>query len=101
MPHIKHIMKKISIKRKTKNDIILTALILVLAVLVFFIMGLITKNGNYVEVKRDGAVIGKYPLSEDRVVDIKNENGYNILTLENGKAYISEASCPDKLCMKQ
>ena len=101
MPHIKHIMKKISIKRKTKNDIILTALILVLAVLVFFIMGLITKNGNYVEVKRDGAVIGKYPLSEDRVVEIKNENGYNILTIENGKAYISEASCPDKLCMKQ
>ena len=101
MPQIKHIMKKISLNKKTKNDIILTASLLLLAVLVFFIMGLITKDGSYVEVKKDGAVIGKYSLSIDREIEIKNDSGYNILKIESGKAYISEASCPDKLCVKQ
>lgn len=101
MPQIKLIMKKINIERKVKNDIILTASILIVAVLVFFIIGLITKNGNYVEVKKNGEIIGKYSLAENRTVEIKDENGYNLLIIEDGKAFISEASCPDKLCVNQ
>lgn len=101
MPQIKLIMKKINIERKVKNDIILTASILIVAVLVFFIIGLITKNGNYVEVKKNGEIIGKYSLAENRRVEIKDENGYNLLIIEDGKAFISEASCPDKLCVNQ
>lgn len=101
MPQIKLIMKKINIERKVKNDIILTASVLIVAVLVFFIIGLITKNGNYVEVKKNGEIIGKYSLAENRRVEIKDENGYNLLIIEDGKAFISEASCPDKLCVNQ
>lgn len=101
MPQIKLIMKKINIERKVKNDIILTASVLIVAVLVFFIIGLITKNGNYVEVKKNGEIIGKYSLAENRTVEIKDENGYNLLIIEDGKAFISEASCPDKLCVNQ
>ena len=101
MPQIKLIMKKINIERNVKNDIILTASILIVAVLVFFIIGLITKNGNYVEVKKNGEIIGKYSLAENRRVEIKDENGYNLLIIEDGKAFISEASCPDKLCVNQ
>lgn len=101
MPQIKLVMKKINIERKVKNDIILTASILIVAVLVFFIIGLITKNGNYVEVKKNGEIIGKYSLAENRTVEIKDENGYNLLIIEDGKAFISEASCPDKLCVNQ
>lgn len=101
MPQIKLIMKKINIESKVKNDIILTASILIVAVLVFFIIGLITKNGNYVEVKKNGEIIGKYSLAENQTVEIKDENGYNLLIIEDGKAFISEASCPDKLCVNQ
>lgn len=101
MPQIKLIMKKINIESKVKNDIILTASVLIVAVLVFFIIGLITKNGNYVEVKKNGEIIGKYSLAENRTVEIKDENGYNLLIIEDGKAFISEASCPDKLCVNQ
>lgn len=100
-PQIKHIMKKINITKKVKNDIILTASILIVAVLVFFIISLISNNGNYVEIKKNGEIIGKYSLFTDRTVEIRDENGYNLLVIEDGKAYISDASCPDKLCMKQ
>lgn len=101
MPQIKLIMKKINIESKVKNDIILTASILIVAVLVFFIIGLITKSGDYVEVKKNGEIIGKYSLKANRTVEISDENGYNLLIIENGKAYIGEASCPDKLCVNQ
>ena len=57
-PQIKHIMKKINITKKVKNDIILTASILIVAVLVFFIISLISNNGNYVEIKKNGEIIG-------------------------------------------
>lgn len=94
-------MKKINIQKKYKNDIILTASIIIVAVLVFFIIGLITKSGDYVEVKKNGEIIGKYSLKANRTVEISDENGYNLLIIENGKAYIGEASCPDKLCVNQ
>lgn len=100
-PQIKLSMKKISIAKKTKNDIILTASILIVAVLVFFIISLISKEGNFVKIEKNGKVIGKYSLLEDRTVEISDETGYNLLIIENGKVYISEASCPDKLCVKQ
>ncbi len=101
MPQIKLFMKKINIQKKYKNDIVLTASIIIVAVLVFFIIGLITKSGNYVEVKKNGEIIGKYSLKANRTVEISDENGYNLLIIENGKAYIGEASCPDKLCVNQ
>ena len=101
MPQIKLFMKKINIQKKYKNDIILTASIIIVAVLVFFIIGLITKSGDYVEVKKNGEVIGKYSLKANRTVEISDENGYNLLIIENGQAHIDEASCPDKLCVNQ
>lgn len=94
-------MKKINFQKKYKNDIILTASIIIVAVLVFFIIGLITKSGDYVEVKKNGEIIGKYSLKANRTVEISDENGYNLLIIENGKAYIGEASCPDKFCVNQ
>ncbi len=84
-----------------RNDIILTASVIVVAVLVFFIIGLITPIGGYVEVKRDGEILGKYPLDRDTEVEIEGELGYNLLVIKDGKAYITEADCPDKLCVNQ
>ncbi len=92
---------KISISRKVKNDIILTASVITVAVLVFFIISLMSADGGYLEVKKDGKIIAVYPLSQNREVEIESENGYNLLIIENGEAYIKEASCPDKLCMHQ
>ena len=53
-------------------------------------------------VRVGGSVTASYALAEDRTVTIEGKNGgTNVLVIENGTAHLSEASCPDKLCVHQ
>ena len=71
--------------------------ITVLLLVIYFFTG---KNGEYVQVKIDGKVSAKYSLKENGIYPIIG-SGKNILVIDEGEAYIKEASCPDKLCVKQ
>ncbi len=60
-----------------------------------------TKDSANVVVTIDGEVYGTYPLSEDRTERIELPDGsYNILIISDGYADVSEASCPDQICVK-
>ena len=88
---------KIDIKKK---DWILIVLIILVAVLAWAAHLLLKDTAaSVVTVKVDGVVEGTYDLSEDRKVTING--GTNILKINNGKADMVEANCPDKLCVKQ
>ena len=87
--------------RRFKNDIILTASVLIVAVLVFFISGLTAKSGETVKIEKDGELYAEYSLKENRTVRLEDGDGFNLLVIEDGKVYIREASCPDKLCVNQ
>lgn len=39
------------------------------------------------------------PLSEDTEFTVKCNDGYNVITVHNGKISVSEADCPDKVCI--
>ena len=92
-------MKKNRIKR---NDIILTAIFLIIAVLLFASYNLFfRKTGSFVQVTADGEVINSLSLSKDTTITINGYNGKNILQIKDGYASIIEADCPDKLCQKQ
>lgn len=89
--------------RKLKNDIILAVVIVLIATagLLLFIFN--REQGSTVSVTVDGQQIASYPLSEDREVTIKtgnNDEHINILVIKDGKASISEADCPDKICVE-
>lgn len=91
-------MTEIKNNKKIKNDIIfIAALLLVLAVLGAFLL-LFRQEGSTVKVTVNGQIYGTYSLDKNQTVEIKTENGYNILVIENGTAYIKEASCPDGIC---
>lgn len=48
----------------------------------------------------DGKAKGRYPLNENIEKKIEITDGsYNILKIENGEADITEASCPDHICV--
>ena len=47
----------------------------------------------------DGKVTGTYPLAKDQKIRING--GTNILTIKNGKAKMTDADCPDQLCVHQ
>ena len=87
--------------RKFRNDLIFIAAILAVVALgaaaLFFLRG----EGSTVQVEVDGTVIGIYPLSVDREVEIKTgENGeeLNLLVIKDGKATVTAATCPDGIC---
>lgn len=89
------------ISKKTKNDIILVAVILLIAAAGLLVANLTRLEGNMVLVKIDGNVTQTYSLYENRTVDIvtgDNNEFMNTLVIEDGKAYMSDADCPDKIC---
>ena len=84
-----------------KNDLILIGTLLGIAVVLFLAMFFIkqnTKNGEAV-VLIEGEEYGRYPLSKDAVIEIPGLLGNNVLTIQDGTAFMSSAVCPDKICM--
>ena len=89
------------LSKKTKNDIILVAVILLIAAAGLLTVNLTRQEGSMVVVKIDGNETERYSLYEDRTVEIitgENDEFSNTLVIEDGKAYISQADCPDKIC---
>lgn len=88
-------------KRKLRNDIILVAVIVIIAAAGLLIFGLNKETGSFAAVNINGEQKAVYPLSVDTEVTITTgENGeyINVLTIRDGKAYVSEANCPDGIC---
>lgn len=90
-------------KKVRKNDMILIIVLVVLALGVYlgttYFQGINTKNAVAV-VKIDGEEYGRYPLAEEITERIELPDGsYNVLEITGGKADITEASCPDKICV--
>ena len=61
---------------------------------------LLRQDGGTVIVEQNGQETARYALSEDRTVRIEGEGGYNLLVIEGGEVYLSEADCPTQLCVK-
>ena len=87
--------------KKRKNDIILLAAVIIVAALIWGFTRITQKDGAYAVVTVDGAVYGVYPLDTDTEIRIGDNESYNLLVIKDGKAEVTEASCPDKLCVKQ
>ena len=60
------------------------------------------QEGARVVVEVDGSETASYPLTEDRTVVLEGWNGgTNLLVIRDGAATVTEASCPDQLCVHQ
>ena len=88
--------------KKTRNDIILGLAVIILAAGIWLATELLKKDGSFAVVTVNGAETARYSLSEDAEICLESENGgFNILVIKNGKADITEASCPDHVCVDQ
>jgi len=86
-------------KKRIFADIVLICILLVLALSVFLVVELTRREGAYVVVSVDGGEVCRYSLSEDG--EFLLNGGTNTLVISGGEAYISEADCPDGLCVSQ
>lgn len=57
---------------------------------------------DYVEVKVDNELFGRYSLPLDKPLEITlDESGHDILVIDGYEVYMKEADCPDQLCVQQ
>lgn len=85
-----------------KKDFLLGGGILSVAIVLFLVMRVAgSEAGNRIQVTVDGAVYGTYSLAENQVIEVKEGDFYNRIRIEDGKAYMEEADCPDGYCERQ
>lgn len=86
-------------KKSRKADVILIAAIVLVGVIIGVILLLSKHDGKYVQVRVAGQVEKVFPLSQDVEYEIAGrDGGSNLLIIREGKAWVEEADCPDKLC---
>lgn len=90
-------------KDKKKKDLIL--IIVVLAAAALFYVGsriLFSKPPLEVEISVDGTAVKTLDLSQDTELTVEGWNGgTNHIIIQNGTVCVTEASCPDKVCVHQ
>ncbi|WP_207657151.1 NusG domain II-containing protein [Blautia marasmi] len=84
-----------------KRDIGLIGIVLLIAFLCWFIpyiRGQFTYKEAQLRITVDGEEYGVYSLEEDQVIHIGDTN---VCVIKDGYVTMTEADCPDHLCMKQ
>lgn len=86
--------------KRARKDVLLIGCLLLAGLVLLLILRLSRAHGAYVEVRVGGKFVATYALDQDGSHQIEGvDGGYNLLIIENGTAAITEADCPDKLCV--
>ena len=86
---------------KCRNDIALIAALFVLALVCWLVLSAVKTGGEYAVVTVDGEEVCRMALDTDETIEVGENGVYNVITVKDGEIYISDASCPDKLCIAQ
>lgn len=86
-------------KTISKADIILLVIIITVCLGLIIILRRNSNPGLSVRIMVDGVLIENLELSEDTEYRVETPGGTNIVVIEAGEVYVSEADCPDKICV--
>lgn len=92
-------MRALFADKKRRADLIVIASLLLLALALHLILGALRTVGGEVVVRVDGVETERHALTEDGTYPLNG--GSNILVIGEGQAWLSEANCPDLLCVRQ
>lgn len=81
-----------------KADIIIFASLVLLGIAILIITLLISPDGEFVKITESGKTVAMLPLDENTTYS--TSDGNNTIVIEDGRAYMREAVCPDGLCIK-
>lgn len=85
-----------------KNDLIIIGFLICIALTIFTYNKFTNdkvKGELYAEVYVDGNLYKKLSLQENQTIKVDTKSGYNIIEIKEGKAFMSDADCPDKICI--
>ena len=93
-------MKHLFFRRRDVALYAVLALLLAASCLLFLPRSSQT-DSDWIVVEVDGAVVAEFPLDRDTEYRIRSKNGgINRLVIRDGQARITDASCPDHVCVK-
>ena len=95
--------KALDNKVRLKRDIILVLSMVIIAAAAFLIINFaVKKDGSYAVIKVDGNVIKTLDLnSGETTIEVNGyQGGVNRVVINDGKVSMTEADCPDELCVK-
>lgn len=83
---------------KKKEFIFISALLAFSILLCLYVY--VVPHGKYgsIQITVNGELYGTYSLGKDQVIQIGDTN---VCEIKNGEVKMTEADCPDHLCMKQ
>lgn len=83
-----------------KADFTVIAVVLaVVGVLAFFLYYVNGDSGKYVQIESNGQIVETLSLDEDFEKQYSFDGGTNTVHIENGKVTVTQADCPDKICV--
>ncbi len=91
-------MRKL-LSNKKRADLILVVALLLLAGALYLTLNANRQEGGVAVVRVNGVETERHSLAVDGTFPLNG--GTNILVIRDGQAWLSEANCPDLLCVKQ
>lgn len=85
--------------KKRYADICLIGVFLLVGIGLLFSVLRRGHQGNQVIVQVNGEHIQTFWQEEEVTYTIKSNNGENILQISGGKVWLTDADCPDKICV--
>ena len=92
-------MKRGSDRKKLIRDLVLAGSLLLAAVILLLVINGSRESGGVAVVRVDGVETERLPLSVNGTFSLNG--GSNILIIQDGQAWMSEANCPDLICVRQ
>lgn len=95
-------MNDTSKKGRFRNDLILIGALVFAALIFLGIFLLKSEGGDWAVVTLDGREVARYSLSKEGeypIISGENSEHSNQLVIKDGKAAVTEANCPDGICV--
>ena len=86
-------------KKRKKGGALLLLVLIILVSLGLMIFNMTRETEDEVKVTVSGKVAAAYSLSSDGEYVLNG--GSNVLEIKNGRARMTEADCPDAICIKR
>lgn len=87
-------------QNSTRRWAILIGVIAAACIIAIAVIHVNRETGAEVHIYQSGALVDTFSLRENRVARYKTSiGGYNVVTIKNGRVSVTEASCPDQICV--
>lgn len=82
-----------------KRDIILCIVLIAVGITCWLVMWFVLPAGNTADVYIDGKLVQTIDMTVDDAYEFSTDRGSNTVVVESGKIRVSDADCPDKVCV--